>query len=130
LATRLRKKGSSIKAMASQFTDRRKSESEKAATAHKTIKLVCSERLWEQWNEDSRPVLRLTVKRQANGDRKATKISRPTQRTNRDSQRGRANSATCAEAEAYHVPQGLSNIVSTSLTAFSAVGSVIRYWND
>jgi len=94
LATTLRKKGSSIKAMARQFTDRRNAESEKAATAHKTIKLPCSNRLWEQWNGDSRPVLRLTVKRQANGDRKATKISGPKQRTNENSQRERANSGT------------------------------------
>jgi hypothetical protein len=94
LATTLRKKGSSIKAMARQFTDRRNGESEKAATTHKTIKLPCSDRLWEQWNEDSRPVLRLTVKRQANGDRKATKISGPKQRTNGNSHRERANSAT------------------------------------
>jgi hypothetical protein len=94
LATTLRKKGSSIKAMAKQFTDRRKELSQKPATTQKTIKLPCSDRLWEQWNDDSRPVLRLTVKRQANGDRIATKISAPKQRTNGNSQRERANSGT------------------------------------
>jgi hypothetical protein len=36
----------------------------------------------------------LTVKREAKGDRKATKISGPKQRTNGSSQRERAHSAT------------------------------------
>jgi hypothetical protein len=45
LATTLRKKGSSIKAMARAFTDRRKESSEKPAITERTIKLACSGKL-------------------------------------------------------------------------------------
>jgi hypothetical protein len=106
LATTLRKKGSSIKAMARRFTDRRNGERDTAATAHKTIKLLCSTELWEEWKEDPRPVLRLTVKRQANGDSKATKIGGPKQRAKGNRQREQANSATRGRQKLIPFPKG------------------------
>lgn len=85
LATTLRKKGSSIKAMARAFTDRRKESSEKPAITERTIKLACSGKLWKKWQEDSKPVLRLTVERQENGKVQLTKITAPKQRDDENS---------------------------------------------
>ena len=68
----LRKNG--IRAMARKFADRRKEPS------GRTIILDCSNSLWKKWQHESRPLLRLEVKRPENGRGEVTKISGPKRR--------------------------------------------------
>jgi len=85
--------------MAKAFTDRRRGLNPEATPTQNTIKLACSDRLWEQWQENPSPVLRLTVRCQEDGTGKVTKIRAPRERGNENTQGKETNSSECKQQQ-------------------------------